>query len=91
MLDFDLAKIYRYTTRAFNQQVKNNINKIPEDFMFQISKEELDNILMSKFLTSSWGGTRKLPYAFTEQGVYMLMTVENNVSYHLFFDETLNS
>ena len=59
--------------------------------MFQISKEESDNILMSKILTSSWGGTRKLPCAFTEQGVYMLMTVEDNVSYHLFFDEMLNS
>ncbi len=74
MLDFDLAEIYGYTTTKFNQQVKNNIEKFDEDFMFQLTKEELDN-LMSKKLTSSWGGRRKLPKVFTEQGIYMLMTV----------------
>ena len=75
MLDFELAKIYGYETRAFNQQVTRNIEKFPNDFMFQLTKIEFDNILISQNVTSSWGGTRKLPYAFTEQGVYMLMTV----------------
>ena len=75
MLDFELAEIYGYETRTFNQQVKNNINKFDEDFRFQLSKNEWDEILMSKKLISSWGGSRKLPYAFTEQGIYMLMTV----------------
>lgn len=74
MLDFDLAEIYGYTTTKFNQQVKNNIEKFDEDFMFELTKDEFEN-LMSKNLTSSWGGRRKLPRAFTEQGIYMLMTV----------------
>lgn len=74
MLDVDLAKIYGYTTKTFNQQVKNNIQKFDEDFRFQLTKEETEN-LRSKFLTSSWGGARYLPHAFTEQGIYMLMTV----------------
>lgn len=75
MLDSDLAKIYGYQTRSFNQQVKNNIEKFDEDFRFQLTKEEYEKILKSKNLTSSWGGIRKLPYVFTEQGIYMLMTV----------------
>ena len=74
MLDFDLAEIYGYTTKAFNQQVKNNIDKFDNDFMFKLTQKEIDN-LRSKFLTSSWGGSRYAPYAFTEQGIYMLMTV----------------
>ncbi len=74
MLDFELAEIYGYTTTKFNQQVKNNNEKFDEDFMFQLTKEEFDN-LISKNLTSSWGGRRKLPKVFTEQGIYMLMTV----------------
>ena len=74
MFDFDLAEIYGYTTKAFNQQVKNNMDRFPEDFRFQLSKEEADSILRSKNLTSSWGGSRYLPYAFTEQGIYMLMS-----------------
>lgn len=74
MLDVDLAKIYGYTTKTFNQQVKNNIQKFDEDFRFQLTKEESEN-LRSKNLTSSWGGARYLPHAFTEQGIYMLMTV----------------
>lgn len=74
MLDFELAEIYGYTTKRFNEQVKNNIERFDEDFRFQLLKEEIDN-LRSKKSTSSWGGTRYLPYAFTEQGVYMLMTV----------------
>ena len=125
MLDSDLAGIYGYETRTFNQQVKNNIQKFDDDFRFQLTKEEYyeilrsknltlelpsnasystvdendtflrsknltsksnainsfpdnnenDENLMSKNLISSWGGTRKLPYVFTEQGIYMLMTV----------------
>jgi len=76
MLDFDLAQIYGYETRRFNEQVKNNQERFDEDFRFQLTKEEFEGLdLMSKFSTSSWGGTRKLPYAFTEQGIYMLMTV----------------
>lgn len=76
MLDFDLAEIYGYDTRSFNKQVTNNIERFDEDFRFQLTKEEFDDLnLMCKIYTSSWGGTRKLPYAFTEQGIYMLMTV----------------
>lgn len=75
MLDFELAEIYGYETKNFNRQVKNNNDKFDEDFMFQLSKEEYKEILMCKNFTSSWGGTRHLPYAFTEQGIYMLMTV----------------
>lgn len=75
MLDFDLARIYGYATRDFNNQVKNNIERFDADFRFQINKEELNSILMLKKSTSKRGGIRKLPYAFTEQGIYMLMTV----------------
>ncbi len=75
MLDFDLAEIYGYTTKAFNQQVRNNTDRFPEDFRFQLTKKEMNEVLRSKNLTSSWGGSRYLPYAFTEQGIYMLMTV----------------
>ena len=74
MLDFELAEIYGYTTTRFNEQVKNNIEKFDEDFMFQLTKDEFEN-LISKKSTSSWGGRRKLPKVFTEQGIYMLMTV----------------
>ena len=74
MLDFDLAAIYGYETRRFNEQVKNNIERFDDSFRFQLTDSEFKN-LMSKFSTSSWGGTRKLPYAFTEEGIYMLMTV----------------
>ena len=74
MLDFHLAEIYEYTTKAFNQQVQRNIEKFDADFRFQLTYDEYFN-LICKNCTSSWGGTRKLPYAFTEQGIYMLMTV----------------
>ena len=74
MMDYDLAAIYGYETRYFNRQVNNNLSRFDEDFRFQLTEAEFKN-LMCKNLTSSWGGTRKLPYAFTEQGVYMLMTV----------------
>ena len=74
MLDFDLAAIYGYETRFFTRQVNNNIERFEQDFRFQLTKEEFKN-LMCKNFTSRWGGTRKMPYAFTEQGIYMLMTV----------------
>ena len=117
MLDFDLARIYGYETKNFNRQVKNNIEKFPEDFMFQLTNEELEKVLWCKHFTlknseveseqtswcknftlknnvtkseeSSWSkksalnksgnlrgyNIKYLPYAFTEQGIYMLMTV----------------
>ena len=82
MLDFDLAEIYGYEVRALNQQVKRNIARFPEDFMFQLTKKDIDFIksqfviLPNKALFSNdEGGNRKLPYAFTEQGIYMLATV----------------
>ena len=74
MIDKDLASLYGVETRNLNKAVNRNIERFPEDFMFQLSKEELEN-LMFHFGTSSWGGTRKLPYVFTEQGVAMLSCV----------------
>lgn len=74
MLDYDLAQIYGYTTTRFNEQIARNIDRFDDDFMFQLTKEEFQ-ILISQNATSSWGGRRKLPRAFTEQGIYMLMTV----------------
>ena len=82
MLDFDLARIYGYETKAFNQQVKNNADRFPEEFRFRLTRNEVDDP-RSKILTSAIssrffnqkGGAKYLPYAFTEQGVYMLMTV----------------
>ncbi len=74
MLDSDLAKLYGVETRVLNQAVKRNKERFPEDFMFQLTKEELDS-LRSQIVISSWGGRRYLPYAFTEQGVAMLSAV----------------
>ena len=74
MLDYDLADIYGYEVKRMNEQVKRNIARFPEDFMFQLSVDETEK-LKSQFATSSWGGKRKLPHAFTEQGIYMLATV----------------
>ena len=74
MLDYDLAEIYGYSTTRFNEQVTRNIDRFDPDFMFELTKEEFHN-LISQNATSSWGGRRKLPRAFTEQGIYMLMTV----------------
>lgn len=68
MLDCDLAEIYGYETRYFNRQVNNNLSRFDNDFRFQLSESEFSN-LMCKNYTSRWGGTRKLPYAFTEQGI----------------------
>lgn len=71
MVDRDLAFLYGVETRVLNQAVKRNIERFPDDFMFQLTKEEADN-LKSQNVTSSWGGSRKMPYVFTEQGVAML-------------------
>lgn len=74
MLDSDLAILYGVETRRLNEQIKRNIERFPPDFMFQLTKEEWLN-LKSQYATSSWGGRRKLPFAFTEQGVAMLSSV----------------
>jgi len=90
MLDSDLAFLYGVATKVLNQAVKRNIKRFPEDFMFQLSEKEMNSLrshfvtskvslnLKSQFVTSSWGGTRKLPMAFTEQGVAMLSSVLNS-------------
>ena len=101
MLDYDLAMLYGVETKRLNEQVKRNSNRFPEDFMFQLTKEEVcrsrsqfvtlndddasrsqiatineeEVILKSQIATSSWGGTRKLPYAFTRNGIAMLSSV----------------
>ena len=74
MLDRDLAILYGIETKVLNQAVKRNMSRFPEDFMFQLTEIEFQN-LKSQIVTSSWGGTRKLPYAFTEHGVLMLSSV----------------
>ena len=74
MLDKDLAELYGVEVKRLNESVKRNIKRFPDDFMFQLQQEEWE-ILKSQFATSSWGGTRKLPFAFTEQGVAMLSSV----------------
>ena len=61
MLDFDLARIYGYGTSAFNQQIKRNLDRFPQDFSFQLTKREFESILLSHFVTSSWDGRRSLP------------------------------
>lgn len=90
MLDFDLADLYEVETRVLNQAVKRNIKRFPKDFMFQLTKGGWDNLrsqivisslnnnMKSQIVISSWGGTRKLPYAFTEQGVAMLSGILNS-------------
>jgi hypothetical protein len=74
MLDMDLAKIYEVETRVLKQAVRRNIDRFPEDFMFELTENELQN-LTSQFVTSSWGGQRHKPFAFTEQGIAMLSSV----------------
>jgi phage regulator Rha-like protein len=83
MLDTDLAKIYQVETRVMNQAVKRNIDRFPPEFMFQLTKDEYESLrsqietsnLKSQIVTSSWGGRRKLPLAFTEHGVIMLSSI----------------
>jgi len=77
MLDEDLAELYQVPTGRLNEQVKRNIARFPADFMFQLTKDEFEN-LKSQNATSSWGGRRKLPFAFTEHGVLMLSSVLNS-------------
>lgn len=74
MLDADLAELYGIQVKVLIQSVKRNKDRFPDDFMFQLSKEEFGN-LRSQFVTSRWGGRRYLPYAFTEHGVAMLASV----------------
>ena len=74
MLDRDLATLYGIETKVLNQAVKRNMSRFPEDFMFQLTEIEFQN-LKSQIVTSSWGGSRKLPSAFTEHGVLMLSSV----------------
>jgi len=96
MLDRDLAQLYGVAVKRLNEQVKRNIRRFPEDFMFQLSWEEVeasrpqnatlkenvyskrDTDLKSQIATSSWGGVRKAPFVFTEQGVAMLSSVLNS-------------
>jgi hypothetical protein len=77
MLDRDLAELYNVGTRDLNKAVKRNLKRFPLDFMFQIDDQEFKN-LMFQFGTSSWGGIRKPPFAFTEQGVAMLSGILNS-------------
>ena len=81
MLDRDLAELYCVTTSNLNKAVRRNIKRFPEDFMFQLNQTEFDELrsnLIFQNGTSSWGGTRKLPYAFTEQGLAMLSGLLNS-------------
>jgi hypothetical protein len=76
MLDFELAKIYGYATRDFNNQIKHNLDRFDNDFRFQLSLKEWNDILRwKKSTTKNISKIRTIPYAFTEQGIYMLMTV----------------
>ena len=77
ILDSDLSELYQVETKQLKRQVKRNIERFPEDFMFELTKEEFEN-LRSQFGTSSWGGTRYMPLAFTEQGIAMLSSVLNS-------------
>jgi hypothetical protein len=77
MLDKDLSELYGVETKRLNEQVKRNIDRFPEDFMFQLTNQEFTN-LKSQFATSSWGGRRTLPLAFTEHGVLMLSSILNS-------------
>ncbi len=77
LLDSDLADLYELDTKRLNEQVKRNADRFPADFMFQLSPDEFSN-LKSQFATSSWGGRRTLPYAFTEHGAIMAASVLNS-------------
>lgn len=77
MLDFDLAEMYETETKRLKEAVRRNIDRFPADFMFKLSKEEYEN-LRTQFATSNRGGTRYMPFAFTEQGVAMLSSVLNS-------------
>lgn len=74
MLDEELAELYNVPTKRLNEQVKRNIGRFPDDFMFQLNAQEINN-LKSQNATSSWGGRRSAPFAFTEHGVLMLSSI----------------
>jgi hypothetical protein len=74
MIDSDLAALYGVETKVFNQAVRRNLDRFPDDFMFRLANEEAES-LRSQIVTSSWGGRRYVPYAFTEHGVAMLSSV----------------
>ncbi|OGS38090.1 MAG: hypothetical protein A2551_02645 [Elusimicrobia bacterium RIFOXYD2_FULL_34_30] len=74
MLDRDLAELYGVTTGNLNLAVRRNIERFPNDFMYQLSENEFQNLILQS-ATSRWGGTRKIPYAFTEQGVWQYYPV----------------
>jgi len=74
LLDRDVAELYKVETREINQAVKNNLDKFPDGYIISLSTDEWNN-LKSNFLISSWGGSRKMPSAFTEKGLYMLATI----------------
>ena len=76
ILDFDLSELYQIENKRLKASVRRNSNRFPEDFMFELSEKEFTN-LRTKFSSSSYGGTRYMPYAFTEQGVAMLSSVIN--------------
>ena len=78
MLDRDLATLYETETKALNLAVKRNIKRFPQDFMFQLTKEEFEGLRLQNETSNSRGGTRYLPYAFTEQGVAMLSGILNS-------------
>ena len=75
MLDCDLARIYGYEVKRLNEQVKNNISRFPEDFMFKLTKFEVEDLRSKNSTANIKSKSRTLPYAFTEQGIYMLATV----------------
>jgi hypothetical protein len=77
MIDADLADLYQVTTGNLNLAVRRNLDRFPEDFMFQLAEKEFENLRLH-FATSSWGGRRYMPYAFTEHGVAMLSSVLNS-------------
>jgi hypothetical protein len=77
MLDFDLAELYEVETKRLKESVKRNMKRFPKDFMFELTKTEFEN-LRTQFATSKRGGTRYLPFAFTEQGVAMLASILNS-------------
>jgi hypothetical protein len=77
MLDLDLAELYGVETKRLKEAVRRNITRFPSDFMFELTREEY-NSLRSQFASSSWGGLRYMPFAFTEQGVSMLSSVLNS-------------
>jgi len=79
MLDSDLAELYGVETKVFNQAVKRNVGRFPDDFMFELNEEEFKN-LRSQNVTSSWGGRRYAPNVFTEQGVAMLSSILNSAT-----------